>query len=171
MCIRDRLPLVCTPHEFKFPEIIVKDIFISFVGTITDPIREEMLGIMPKDNPHFYCSTNPHSLEDYCRILARSKYVLCPRGKGYSSFRICEALQYGAIPVYIWDENKEIHGIDAGDDLGLIFSQINLFEAEYGGSKIKSDLQVILNTAEYANFHYNEYFTFDAVKTEILANL
>jgi len=29
---------------------------------------------------------------------------LCPRGYGATSFRICESLQHGSIPVYISDE-------------------------------------------------------------------
>jgi hypothetical protein len=36
--------------------------------------------------------------------MARSIFALCPRGYGKSSFRIMEAIHFGAIPVYISDE-------------------------------------------------------------------
>lgn len=98
------LPLLCTPHGFKFN--CKRDIFASFIGRETHPIRTAMImQLHGKDG--YYISTKPHSLKDYCEILARSKYALCPRGYGQSSFRIQEAIEYGAIPVYISDEHIE----------------------------------------------------------------
>lgn len=93
------IPLVCQPHKFSFTEED-RDVQVSFVGRMTDPIRGLILGWgVTKQN--YYVSAEPHSLEDYCRILSKSKYVLCPRGYGASSFRIGEALQYGAMPIII----------------------------------------------------------------------
>jgi hypothetical protein len=43
-------------------------------------------------------------LKEYCNVLARSVFALCPRGYGKSSFRIAEAIHYGAVPVYVSDE-------------------------------------------------------------------
>ena len=37
-------------------------------------------------------------------LSARSKFVLCPRGYSATSYRMYEAFQYGAVPVYISDE-------------------------------------------------------------------
>jgi len=40
------------------------------------------------------------SHEDYCRILCSSKLVACPSGPlTVDSFRVCEALECGAIPI------------------------------------------------------------------------
>lgn len=95
------LPLLCTLHGFKFN--CKRDIFASFIGRETHPIRTAMIKqLYGKEG--YYISTKPHSLKDYCEILARSKYALCPRGYGQSSFRIQEAIEYGAVPVYISDE-------------------------------------------------------------------
>jgi hypothetical protein len=96
------LPLLCTPHGFKFPNV-KRDIFASFVGRITHPIRARMCNQLT-DLPGYYISNKDHKLKDYCEILARSKYALCPRGYGQTSFRIQEAIEYGAVPVYISDE-------------------------------------------------------------------
>ena len=47
---------------------------------------------------------------DYARTLARSKFVLCPRGSGPSSFRLFEALRAGRVPVILSDEWVEPAG-------------------------------------------------------------
>lgn len=96
------IPLLCLPHKYDFTGI-KKDIFCSFMGADTHPIRKRMAEILAGDN-RVYITTKKQSLEEYCKLLARSVYVLAPRGYGKSSFRIVEALQYGAIPVYVSDE-------------------------------------------------------------------
>ena len=95
------LPLICQPHEYKFD--LERDIFMSFVGRNTHPFREKILA---EYENHFgsYVTSRRHTIKEYCKILARSVFALCPRGHGPTSFRIMEALQYGAIPVYISDK-------------------------------------------------------------------
>lgn len=48
-------------------------------------------------------TTNRSYIEGYREILCRSIFALCPRGYGKTSFRLYEAMQLGAIPVYIFD--------------------------------------------------------------------
>lgn len=95
------LPLICPPHNFHFPNL-GREFMFSFIGRPTHPVRQTLVRDFGNKSG-CYVTHRHHSLEDYCRILARSTFVLCPRGYGPSSFRICEALQYGAIPVYISD--------------------------------------------------------------------
>lgn len=97
------IPMLCTPHKFTFQPEPKRDIFASFVGSLTHPIRATMIEQL-KGKEGYYVTTQNHSLRDYCQIMARSKYALCPRGYGQSSFRIQEAIDMGAIPVYISDE-------------------------------------------------------------------
>lgn len=40
----------------------------------------------------------------YCEILSRSTFALTPRGTNIGVYRLYEAIQYGAIPVYISDK-------------------------------------------------------------------
>lgn len=166
------LPLVSTKHVFEL-EGVKKDIYLSFVGKITDPVREEILKMFPKDNKDFYITERPHRLEDYCDILKRSKYVLCPRGKGPTSYRVQEALQYGAIPVYIKDETKDKYGIDAGQDISkdIILKVINEWEEKYGFQYITPEDAVISVSEKTARFNYQTYFTFEKIKQVILQNL
>jgi FkbM family methyltransferase len=95
------LPLICQPHQFLMN--LDKDIKVSYIGANNHPIREKIIRLY-KDKPDHYISDKPHSLLEFCRVLARSRYVLCPRGYGKTSFRIMEALQYGAVPIYISDD-------------------------------------------------------------------
>jgi hypothetical protein len=39
--------------------------------------------------------------EDYLGLLARSRFGLCPRGYGRTSFRLMEVMHAGCVPVYI----------------------------------------------------------------------
>lgn len=113
------LPLLCTPHGFKFN--CKRDIIASFIGRETHPIRTAMIKQL-HDKDGYYISTKQHSLKEYCEILARSKYALCPRGYGQSSFRIQEAIEYGAVPIYISDQFVAPYDIGAG----AVFFDINL---------------------------------------------
>lgn len=100
------IPLLCKPHEYAFPRV-KKDIVCSYIGTNNHPIRTGLMKFQQYSG--WYISDRPHKLQLFCEVLARSKYVLCPRGYGVTSFRIQEALQYGAIPVYISDKHVIPH--------------------------------------------------------------
>jgi hypothetical protein len=113
------LPLLAMPHQYQFNED--RDILASFIGRVTHPIRSAMIGqLQGKDG--YYISTKPHSMRDYCQILARSKYALCPRGYGQTSFRIQEAIQYGAVPIYISDDFI----LPYDKECGVVFFDVNL---------------------------------------------
>ena len=63
-----------------------------------------------KDKDDIYLSTkgwdqNIHidQFIDFINSSLESKFVLCPRGYGASSFRLYEAMQLGVVPVYISD--------------------------------------------------------------------
>lgn len=159
------IPLVCQPHKFKFTDYPI-DILCSFVGRATDPIRKKILEWGP-NKAGCYIKTEHHSLEKYCEILARSRFVLCPRGYGASSFRIAESLQYGAEPIVL---------INEGD---------NVFEKRYFSVQYGSVNDSILDTLHrhmmsMANIPsplctpldiYRQCYTFESVKKIILDGL
>lgn len=118
------LPLLCMPHIYKFPKDGKRPIFANFIGRNTHQIRNDIFNIQ---NTDCYISSNSHGLDKYCEILSQSVFTLCPRGYGYSSFRIQEALQYGSIPVYISDKFLiphdipfELYGITIDKSAGVI---------------------------------------------------
>lgn len=97
------LPLICMP---QFPSIdMKKDIYCSFMGRFdTHYCRIEMKNALENiDNIKFHESVN---FETYKTILNRSIFTLAPRGYGYTSFRIYEAILCGSIPIYIWHDKK-----------------------------------------------------------------
>jgi hypothetical protein len=98
------LPMLCTPHKFNFAIPEKKTYIASFIGSYTHPLRATMVDQL-KDKEGYYISTRHHDLREYCQVMSQSKYALCPRGYGQSSFRIQEAIDFGAIPIYISDEH------------------------------------------------------------------
>lgn len=102
------LPLICTKHRYAYKG--ERDLFANFIGKITHPIRQHVIDTV-KGNLKYTINTATLELEEYCKILSRSIFTLCPRGYGKTSFRIMEAIQYGSIPVYISDEFIEPHGM------------------------------------------------------------
>jgi len=84
-----------------------KDIYCSFVGSFkTHPIRVQLLELLsnPKfDNKFVFSETLPTN--KYIDILNRSKFTLCPRGFGYTSYRLFEAIHCESVPIFIWDEH------------------------------------------------------------------
>lgn len=100
------LPLLCTPHKTNFalsPKEANKKYRASFIGNLTHSMRATMINQL-QDKEGFYISTKHHPLFEYNKIIALSKYVLCPRGYGANSFRIQEAIDCSAIPIYISDQ-------------------------------------------------------------------
>ena len=98
------IPLICLPEFKSYP--IDKDIYCSFIGRYdTHFSRIDMKNILESnDKFKFYKSENYNT---YHNILNRSIFTLAPRGYGYTSFRIYEAILANSIPIYIW-ENKKI---------------------------------------------------------------
>lgn len=153
------LPLICQPHKYEFPGI-KKDILCSYVGTPTHPIRKEIVKQLTGVEG-FYISEKKHSLEEYCKIIARSKYVLAPRGYGKTSFRIMESLQYGAIPVYLSDIFIYPHNIT---DICFHLTENYIKE-----------LPTLLSEKEIPDYSpkeiFNKYFTYETNKKLIIENL
>jgi hypothetical protein len=90
------------------------DLLLSFVGSPTHPVREKLFGLQYPcgvfariDDFLFF---DPASRDYVARqqffleTLVRSKFVLCPRGHGTSSFRLYEAVAAGRVPVIIADD-------------------------------------------------------------------
>lgn len=155
------LPLLCTPHKFNFAPDLKRDIFASFVGNYTHAMRAQMVDQL-KGKEGYYISTKPHELRDYCQILARSKYALCPRGYGQSSFRIQEAIDFGAIPVYISDEHIVPYNFPFG--YGLMLGHDDIVNIE---EILQEDAEMIRPIFRKEK----ELFTYAGCKHEILNHL
>ncbi len=105
-------------NEYVFAEeyrsITPKWLF-SFMGRRVHPVREFIFnlkherGLVEDTTAAFDALSLPGKEVDarkrhYARILGETKFVLCPRGAGPSSFRLFEAMAAGRVPVIISDE-------------------------------------------------------------------
>jgi FkbM family methyltransferase len=92
------IPLLSETMKVEPIDYSIKDIFMSFRGVNTHPIRKKMVDELSKHAP---ISFDVVPWDEYIDELKHSIFALCPRGYGVTSFRLYEAMQYGAIPVYI----------------------------------------------------------------------
>lgn len=104
------IPLVCSPIKNEVKPKVEKDIFCSFVGSITHPIRNIMYQVLI-NNPKYVISAknwtssvSENDFNNFINITSRSIFGLAPRGYGKTSFRLYECMQLGTIPVYIYDD-------------------------------------------------------------------
>lgn len=111
------IPLICSSITEVF-ENKPKDIFCSFVGSVSPNIggnnslshniRMKMLEILVNNDKYVLKPKHwePNIKEDrkdlFLDVTSRSKFTLCPRGYGATSFRMYEAMQLKSVPVYIY---------------------------------------------------------------------
>lgn len=105
---------------------IQPDLLFSFMGQKSHPVREAVLRLrhpraVVEDTSHtdlFDLSEDRDNRriqaqkQCYQEIMQRSKFILCPRGHGATSFRLQEALTLGRVPVIISDEWTPPAGIN-----------------------------------------------------------
>jgi hypothetical protein len=94
---------------------IEPDLLFSFVGKVAnaDGVRSSLLGLRhPRALVIDRSSNQSESDFDYVQTLLRSKFVLCPRGIGPSSWRLFETMRVGRVPVVISDDWVPPFGID-----------------------------------------------------------
>jgi hypothetical protein len=145
----------------EFVPLETRDHLCSFVGTKNNEIRRNI-----------YSTDNVFSIDarlkqyKYQEIIANSVFTLAPRGINVSSYRICEALRLGSVPVYISDkfilpEMFEKYGlsvkIEDYDNLTGILENIP-------SDKIQEMI-------DYGRVFYDSMFTFEGLKGWILKTL
>ena len=169
------IPLICSPIPNVKP--VDKDIFCSFVGSATHPVRMEMLHhlvnkeeyiLKPK---HWSLSIQDKRKDLFLDITSRSIFSLCPRGYGATSFRLYEAMQLGAIPVYIYTDEPytPFNDILNWNDVCVLIDSKDMNKIDYilkNISKQKRN-EIILNIKNV----YNELFTLEGMCLNILNHL
>jgi len=179
------IPLICSPVKYHAPP--VKDIFCSFVGSITQPLpgwgqisynlRIKMLNTLTKDSKyvlkpkHWSPDIGKEQQDLFLQITGRSKFALCPRGYGATSFRLYEAMQLGSVPVYIYYKQPHLPFSDRLDwsKIAILVEQDNIDNID----------QILLNIddikynemQDYIKEIYPNYFTFNGMSESILQTL
>jgi hypothetical protein len=102
-------------HVAEYATAGRRDLLFSFLGAPTHAVRRRLYELadpegVVEDTSHFslWRELAPDDEERhrrrYASILARSKFVVCPRGVGTSTYRLFEALEAGRAPVLLADQ-------------------------------------------------------------------
>jgi len=171
----DPIPLICS--ELRHDKDPQKLIFCSFVGSATNPLRNNLLGYFHGKEGYSINAFHwrPDVTQDQQRLFldctSRSRFALCPRGYGATSYRLYEALQLGAIPVYYSDK----HLLPWSDELDW-----NEFCIVVGSQTKFEDLDHYLKSLSESSVRnmqsrisevYELYFTIPAVYNQIMKRL
>jgi hypothetical protein len=158
------IPLINLPHN-KVER--TKDIFASFVGVISGrhKVREKMRDSINNIEGYFISESN--GFDSFKEVMERSIFALCPRGYGKTSFRINEALNLGAIPVYIYDEPWiPFNDLINFEDYGVLIHESDLHNLDkILKSYNNEDLE---RMREKGKIVYEDYFTYDGCFNKII---
>ena len=157
-------PLICLPSPYIYKKG-KRDIFCSFIGVINGrhTIREKLKDLYEGK----FLISECVNYETFIDTMERSVFSLCPRGHGATSYRICESLQHGSIPVYIsdrfWIPFKEYFDFN---DIGILISEDEIENLEFIlNSKTNKDIKNYLINGERI---YNEFFTYEGCAKTII---
>lgn len=163
------IPLLCDRHNAKRKEEIY---LASFIGRIGSLVRPKMFSDL-SDQPGFYIKDSGDNTDLFLEHLTKSRFSLCPRGYGISSFRLYESLEAGVIPVYIICDDDEFW-LPFSDEIDWSKAAILLRESE-----IPSIPEILSNIKEgeieerrnYIEKIYEEYFTMEGCSRQILKRI
>jgi hypothetical protein len=158
------IPLNCIPPPNLNKEY-TKDIFASFIGSMTHGIRKRMIDILSQNEK--YIVSNSLSYQQFRETMSRSLFSLCPRGYGQTSFRICESLQVGSIPVYIYDQPLiPFNDILDFNDYGLLIHESKISQIDSILSSIP--LSKVESLRENGETVYKNYYSYEGCYNKIL---
>ena len=153
-----------------------KDVLCSFVGSNTHTCREKLKACMSGKKDVVFkmgkwdFSFPREKVRYFNNIIHRSKFTLCPRGFGPTSYRLYEAMQAGSVPVYIYDDAWLPYEKDIPWNELCVMIHVDDVQNTYQIIKSKSDAEVnnyLLKIKKY----YKQYFTFDGICSQILKML
>jgi len=169
------LPSICS--KIQNPDLSrTRDIFCSFIGSVTNPIRQNMINRLINTDGYYLKYSNwvpsvpMENFYHFKDITEKSEFCLCPRGYGKSSFRLYESMQLGAIPVYVSDKHflpweKEL-------DWTKFCVIVKENEIENIPQILRSiSLEQKQEMREYAQKIYDEYFSLEGVCNKIMKAL
>ena len=168
--------MVCSriPNDLKVN--LEKDIFCSFVGSLTHPIRQNMISILEKDSKYkliyrqWTDKVSDVDMNNFMNITSRSIFTLCPRGYGRNSFRMYEAMQLGSIPVYIYDEDWRAFKDNVNwDEFSVSIHYTNLNNLNSILNSISQDK--IEQMSKNAIKAYDDFFSLESLSKQIIERI
>ncbi len=171
----DPIPLICS--SFKNVSDPQKLCFASFVGSATNPIRNHALQALSKKEGyaiqgyHWRPDVTADQQKLFIDLTSRSRFTICPRGYGATSYRMYEAMQLGSIPVYISDK----HMLPWRDELSWTKLAVVAHPSE-DYSELDNHLKAMTETEvrkmqQEIKDKYEMYFSIPGVYNQILRRL
>jgi hypothetical protein len=71
---------------------------ISYVGSKNNAPEHMRIRMIAQENHYYYYG------KEWRDVMAQSKFSLCPRGFGRTSYHVMEALQMGLIPIHVYQD-------------------------------------------------------------------
>jgi hypothetical protein len=168
------IPLICSQIPAELITVKNRDIFCSFAGAVTHPIRKSMYRELIHNDKYKIFTKKKWSydisdfeMKTFIDLASRSIFSLCPRGYGKSSFRLYEVMQMGSIPVFIFNQewfpfNDQLNW----DDFCILIHSSDIPNID----KILTDIPVsrIKQMQENVTKIYSENFTLEKVYQKII---
>ena len=163
------IPLICKPNP-NISRNKQRSILAGFVGALNGRhvVRDKMFNEL--NNKEGVVIRSQYGYPMFSEIMEMSIFSLCPRGYGATSFRICESLQYGSIPVYIYDKpwipwKDEFNFEDIGilchiDNIGELYDTLK--------QKTENEIKKYLNQGYRI---YKEYFDYEGCAKKIIEKI
>lgn len=172
------IPLIASsiPENLKNPDA-KREIFASFVGTYTHPVRHEVYNTLKTNNAYYFNTprawsqtVSEQALNEFIKVTEQSLFCLAPAGYGDSSFRLYQAFELGAIPVYISDRphwlpwKNELNW----NELCVILNREDIPHMHDILVKKTLDVDGIIHMKRKIKEVYDEYFSLAGVSNKII---
>jgi hypothetical protein len=101
------------PSAIAAAKIADRPLIWSFIGTSWANRKEKLQHLQSLQpakltlNPNWTAAAN--SAAEYTTALKESKFIPCPRGTAFDTFRLWEALEYGCIPLLCREAGDEVY--------------------------------------------------------------
>lgn len=173
------IPLLCSPLDKNLIKETKKDIFCSFVGSISNNAssRVKLYQTYMNDNDfyfnqprHWTAHVPQNNFQEFIDTTLRSEFSLCPRGYGKQSFRFYEVMQLNSIPVFVYNGewfpfNKyidwnEFSVVIHENEIPILKDKLKKYTTEQKEKMLKKGKEV-----------YKEYFTMEGMSKNILRYL
>jgi hypothetical protein len=173
------IPLICSPLDKKLIKDTKKDIFCSFVGSISNNASSRVkLYQTYMNDKDFYFNTPrqwtahvpKNNFEEFIDTTLRSEFSLCPRGYGKQSFRFYEVMQLNSIPVFVYNGDwfpfdkyvdwNSFSVVIHENDIGTLKDKLKSYSEEDKKKMLEKGKEV-----------YKEYFTMEGMSKNILRYL
>jgi len=162
------IPLVCSPLPSELVVERERTILLSFVGSVTHPIRQKCIESLRNESDVELAFSNwsnrvpEDNFKYFINKTLSSKFCLAPRGYGASSFRMYEAMQLGSIPVYVTDKvYTPFTDILDWNDFAVIIEEKDI--SNIHEILLSYDEDRIVMMQKNLKEVWNKYFSIDAV--------